>query len=109
MSETALTIKVVMEKETSKEFEGISVTFEGLDTSKYSAMAANVESTKVNVVVKGVKTLLNKLTENDITASVDLSDLTAGTWEVPVNVTGTDNKLTYTSRTTKVKIVISEK
>ena len=109
MSETALTIKVVMEKETSKEFEGISVTFEGLDTSKYSAMAANVESTKVNVVVKGVKTLLDKIKPEDIQAVVDLKDLKDGTWEVPVTVKGTDNKLVYTSKTTKVKIVIKEK
>ena len=108
MSETAVTIKVVMEKETSMEFENIPIQLEGLDP-KYKALAADENSTKVNVVVKGVKTLLNKLTANDITASVDLSDLTAGTWEVPVNVTGKDNKLTYTSRTTKVKIVITEK
>ena len=109
MSETAVTIKVVMEKETSMEFKNIPIQLVGLDTTKYKALAADQDSTKVDVVVKGVKTLLNKLTENDITASVDLSDLTVGTWEVPVNVTGTDNKLTYTSRTTKVKIVISEK
>lgn len=109
MSETAVTIKVVMEKETSMEFENIPIQLEGLDTTKYKALAADQDSTKVNVVVKGVKTLLNKLTANDITASVDLSDLTAGTWEVPVNVTGKDNKLTYTSRTTKVKIIITEK
>lgn len=109
MSETAVTIKVVMEKETSMEFENIPIQLEGLDTTKYKALAADQDSTKVNVVVKGVKTLLNKLTENDITASVDLSDLTAGTWEVPVSVTGKDNKLTYTSRTTKVKIIITEK
>lgn len=108
MSETAVTIKVVMEKETSMEFEDIPIQLEGLDP-KYKALAADENSTKVNVVVKGVKTLLNKLTANDITASVDLSDLTAGTWEVPVNVTGKDNKLTYTSRTTKVKIIITEK
>lgn len=109
MSETAVTIKVVMEKETSMEFKDIPIQLEGLDTTKYKALAADQDSTKVNVVVKGVKTLLNKLTANDITASVDLSDLTAGTWEVPVNVTGKDNKLTYTSRTTKVKIIITEK
>ncbi len=109
MSETAVTIKVVMEKETSMEFKDIPIQLEGLDTTKYKALAADQDSTKVDVVVKGVKTLLNKLTANDITASVDLSDLTAGTWEVPVNVTGKDNKLTYTSRTTKVKIIITEK
>ena len=109
MSETALTIKVVMEKETSKEFEGISVVFEGLDTSKYDAKAANVESTKIDVVVKGVKTLLDKIKPEDIQAVVDLKDLKEGTWEVPVTIKGNDNKLVYTSRTNKVKIVIKKK
>ena len=109
MSETALTIKGVMEKETSKEFENVSIVFEGLDTSKYDAKAANVESTKVNVVVKGVKTLLDKVKTEDIQAVVDLKDLKEGTWEVPVTVKGNDNKLVYTSKTTKVKIVIKEK
>jgi YbbR domain-containing protein len=83
--------------------------FEGLDTSKYDAKAANVESTKVDVVVKGVKTLLDKIKTEDIQAIVDLKDLKEGTWEVPVTVKGSDNKLVYTSKTTKVKIVIKEK
>ena len=109
MSETAITIKVVMEKETSVQFDDIPITFKGLDTSKYNAQAASADNTKVSVVVKGVKTILNKLSKNDIVASIDLSDLPAGTWEVPVNVTGSDNKLTYTSKTTKVKIIIIEK
>jgi YbbR domain-containing protein len=109
MSETAVTIKVVMERETSVVFDNIPIQLEGLDTTKYKALAANEESTKVSVVVKGVKTLLNKLTADNITATVDLSDLGVGTWEVNVKVTGKDNKLTYTSRTTKVKIIITEK
>lgn len=109
MSETALTIKVVMEKETSIEFEGVPVTFEGLD-DKFDAKAANIESTSVDVVVKGVKTLLNKVKKEDIKAVVDLKGIEAtGTYDVPVNVVGNDNKLIYTSRTTKVKIVIVEK
>ena len=43
------------------------------------------------------------------TAIVDLKDLKEGTWEVPVTVKGSDNKLVYTSRTNKVKIVIKKK
>lgn len=109
MSETAITINVKMEEETSKEFTGIPIILENLDTSKYKAMAASVEDTRVDVVVKGVSTLLNKLDSDDIKAYVDLSDLEEGTIEVPVMVSGTDNKLTYSSKKTKVKIVISKK
>ena len=109
MSNTNITIKVVMEKETSKEFKDIPLTFENLDTNKYRALASSASDTKVNVVVKGVKTLLDKLSSDNIRAYVDLSDLTEGEYEVPVMVTGDDVKLSYSSRTTKIKVIINKK
>ncbi len=109
MSDTAITIKVTMEGETSKEFKDIPLEFENLDTTKYRALAKSEADTKVNVVVKGVSSLLNKLTAEDIKAYVDLSDLEAGTYEVPVIVTGNDLKLKYSSRTIKIEVVISKK
>ena len=109
MSDTNVTIKVTMEKETSKEFKNIPITFENLDTSKYKVQAANVDSTKEDVVVKGVSSVLNKLDANDIKAYVDLSNLEPGTQRVPVFVTGNDVKLSYTSRTTMIEVVISKK
>ncbi len=109
MSDTAVTIKVKMEGETSKEFKNIPIVFEHLDTTKYKPLAKNASDTKVNVVVKGVKSVLNKLDSKDIKAYVDLSDLEPGTYEVPVMVTGSDLKLTYSSRTTKIEVIIAKK
>ena len=109
ISDTVITIKVKMETETSKEFKDIPLQFENLDTSKYKALASTEKDTKVDVVVKGTSTLLNELKNEDIKAYVDLSDLGTGTFEVPVIVTGTDLKLSYTSRTTKITVVIQEK
>lgn len=109
MSETAVTIKVKMETETSKEFKDVPITFENLDTTKYKALATSAEGTKVDVVVKGVDTLLNRLSVEDITAYVDLADLPEGTHKVPVMVTGSDVKLSYTSRTTIIEVVIMKK
>ena len=109
MSETNATIKVKMETETSKEFADIPLVFENLDTTKYKALASSASDTKVNVVVKGVSTILEKLDSNNIKAYVDLSDLSEGTFEVPVMVTGTDLKLSYSSRTTKVTVIITKK
>ena len=109
MSDTAVTIKVKMEKETSKEFKDIPIEFKNLDTSKYTALAKRADSTKVTVVVKGVETLLNKVESGSIKAYVDLSSLEEGTWEVPVMVEGSDVKLNYSSRTTKVEVVIRKK
>ena len=109
MSNTNVTVKVTMEKETSKEFTGIPIQFENLDSSKYRALAKSAEDTKVDVVVKGVKSILNKLTADDIKAYVDLSDLSEGTIRVPVQVTGNDVRLSYTSRTTSIEVIISKR
>ena len=109
MSDTAITIKVKMEGETSKEFKNIPLEFENLDTSKFRALAKSESDTKVDVVVKGVSSLLNKLNAEDIKAYVDLSNLETGTYEVPVIVTGSDLKLKYSSRTIKIEVVISKK
>ena len=109
MSDTAVTIKVKMEGETSKEFKDIPIVFEHLDTTKYKPLAKNAADTKVNVVVKGVKSVLDKLDSKDIKAYVDLSDLEPGTYEVPVMVTGNDLKLSYSSRTTKIEVIIAKK
>lgn len=107
ISEKNVTIKVTMEKETSKEFEGIAIEFQNLKEG-YKAFGKSENDTKVNVVVKGTSTLLNNLTSADIKAYVDLLDLTEGEWEVPVKVTGNDLKLSYTSKTQKVKIIITK-
>ena len=108
ISDTAITIKVTMENETSKEFKDIPLVFENLDTTKYRALASSAEETKVNVVVKGVSSILEELKAEDIKAYVDLSDMTEGTHEVPVMVTGTDLRLNYSARTTKISIIIAK-
>lgn len=109
MSESNVTIKVTMERETSKEFKDIPITFENLDTSKYIVQAKSVEDTKVDVVVKGVSSILNKLDPSSIKAYVDLKDYGAGEIKVPVIVTGSDVRLSYTSRTTNITVVIKKK
>lgn len=104
ISEKNITIKVQMEKETSKEFQNISIELRNLGTG---LKAYGKTNTSVTVVVKGTSTLLNALNSEDITAYVDLTDLTAGEWEVPIKVTGNDLKLSYTSKTSKVTIIIT--
>ncbi|MBR4178489.1 MAG: hypothetical protein IKR57_03985 [Bacilli bacterium] len=109
MSENNVTIKVTMEKETSKEFKDIPITFENLDTSKYIVQAASVEDTKVDVMVKGVSSILNKLDASSIKAYVDLKDYGVGEIKVPVMVTGSDVRLSYASRTTHITVIIKKK
>lgn len=107
LSEKNVTIKVTMEKETSREFNGIAIEFQNLGKD-LKVFGKSENDTKVNVVVKGTSTILNSLTSEDIKAYVDLTDMTEGEWEVPVKVTGNDLKLSYTSKTQKVKIIITK-
>ena len=109
MSSTNVTIKVTMEKETSKEFKNIPIIFENLDTSKYKAFASSQDETSVDVVVKGVDSILSKLQAKDINAYVDLANFEEGTIKVPVMVSGSDVRLSYTSRTTSITVIISKR
>lgn len=105
ISETSITINVKMETETSKEFENIPIIFENLG-SGLKVNAQREEDTKVTISVGGVQSLLDKLEASDIKAYVDLEGLGVGTHTVPVYVTGKDLKLTYTSKTQNIKIII---
>ena len=101
-------VKVVVDNSSSKEFENISITTKNLD-SAYKVQAASDSDRQVTVVVKGSEESLSNIKDSDITAYGDLKNYGEGTHEVEVNVTGTDLKLSYASKTKKVKIVISKK
>lgn len=109
ISDTSVTITVTMEAETSKDFENITITTEGLN-EKFKASGASREDAQVTVSVKGVGSLLEGLEITDIKAYVDLSNITEpGQYTVPVYVTGSDVKLTYTSKTKNIKVVVTNK
>ena len=108
LSSKNVTVKVVVDNSSSKEFENISITTKNLD-SAYKVQAESEDDRQVTVVVKGSEESLNNIKESDITAYVDLKNYGEGTHEVEVKVTGTDLKLSYASKTKKVKIVISKK
>lgn len=108
LSSKNVNVKVVVDNSSSKEFENISITTKNLD-SAYKVQAASDDDRQVTVVVKGSEDSLNNIKDSDITAFVDLKNYGEGTHEVEVNVTGTDLKLSYASKTKKVKIVITKK
>lgn len=106
ISSSSVTIKIAVETQTSKDFDGIQIEIEGLDTSKYSAQPQSAEDAKVTVTVKGVSSLLEALKTEDISAKINLSGYEPGTYDVPITASGPDVKLTYTPKTTTVKITI---
>jgi YbbR domain-containing protein len=77
--------------------------------SSYKVQAASKEDSSITVVVKGSSDAVNGLDVSTIKATVDLSGYTPGEYDVDVIVTGDDLKLTYESKTKKVKVKIEEK
>ena len=108
ISTRTVAIKVELASETTKEISDVKISTINLD-SKYKAQAVSKESSAVNVVVKGSDDAVNALDVNTIKATVDLSGYTPGEYEVEVVVSGDDLKLSYETKTKKVKIRIEEK
>jgi len=108
ISASSVTVKVAVETQTSKDFEDIQIEIKGLN-DKYSAMTSEAGASRVTVTVKGVSSILESLNSSDISAYIDLTDYKPGTYDVPIEATGTDVKLTYVPKTTTVSITIKEK
>lgn len=108
ISTKTLTVKIVMDNSTTKEFGDISIATENLD-SKYKVQALSEDDSKVTVTVTGSESVVNSVDASSITAYIDLDGYGVGEHDVPVKVKGTDLKLSYESKTKKVKIRISEK
>ena len=71
--------------------------------------AATDADRQVTVVVKGSEESLKNISENDVTAFVDLKNYGEGTHEVEVQVSGSDLKLAYSSKTKKIKVIITKR
>ena len=108
LSTKTMTVKVVIDNSSSKEFENIAVVAENLD-SKYKVQALSEADRQVTVVVSGSEEAIKNIDASDIKAYIDLKDYGVGEHKVEVKVTGTDLKLSYDSKTDKVKVRITEK
>lgn len=73
------------------------------------ATAASKEDGSITVTVKGVKSVIDSITSDDIIASVDLNGLGVGTHKVPVIIEKTDVKIEYVSKKTEVTVQIVSK
>lgn len=89
-----------------------TITISGIKTKNVpSGLVANLKNTEeesIEVQVIGVESVLNELDENNsgITAYVDLTGKTSGTYNVEVNVEGQDSRLQYVV-TKSISIVLS--
>lgn len=108
LSTKTLTIKVKLDDSITKEFEDLSIQFRNLG-SNYKVQALTDADRQVTVVVSGSADVVNKIDASSIKPYIDLKDYGVGEHEVTVKVTGDDLKLSYESKTKKVKIKITEK
>ena len=106
MTETSTTVDVKLDTETSKEFSGIVV--EHINKAVgYTPLAVTTEDQSITVIAKGVSSVLENVDASKIKAYIDLSGYTEGTYDIPVNVTIDDVRVTLVAKKTTVKIKIT--
>ena len=108
MSVNNVTVNVGLDNSTSKELNGIDIKYRNL-AEGYSVQGVSADDTSVSVTLKGVGTVIEKITSEDVTAYLDLNGYGEGIHEVEVLVTGDDVKVEYVVKTKKVKIKIIKK
>lgn len=108
LSVNNLTITVSLGEISSKDINDVGITSKNLEEN-YKVQSVDESGAKVTVNVKGVKNVIDQIKSTDINAYIDLSGLTEGEHEVDVLVEGNDSRVTYTSKTKKVKIKITKK
>lgn len=108
ISETSVNVNVTLGDESSKEISDIYLEYQNLGDG-LTVQAVDANSTKVTVSLKGVQSVLNDLDPTTIKAYVDLKGLGIGDHEIPVKVSGSDEKVKYSSKTTKITLRITQK
>ncbi len=110
MSTNTINIDIKLDKEVTKELEGINIEYENIDTSIYKVQGLSESDVRVSVTLKGVESVLDTITAENVKVYLDLNEYNKeGEYEVEVLVSGTDPKVQYIPKTTKVKIQIIRK
>ena len=108
MSINNLTVDISLDNVSDKEINNVAIETRNLG-SEFKVSAASSEDSLIQVNVKGVSSVIDQITADNITAYIDLSGYAEGEHEVDVNVEGTDVRAEYVSKTKKVKVKITRK
>lgn len=108
MTVNNVTVNVSLSSVSNKTIDNIGIEPRNL-AENLKVQALDADSSLVSVTLKGVSSVVETITADDIVAYIDLDGYTAGTYEVEVKVEGNDVRVQYTSKTKKVKIKIVEK
>lgn len=108
MSVNSITVNISLDNVSDRDISNVAIETKNLG-SEYKVSAVSSEDSFVVVNVKGVSSVIDSITSDNISAYVDLSGYTEGEHEVDVKVDGTDVRVQYTSKTKKVKVRITKK
>lgn len=107
LSTNKITVNLVVDDIVTKEISGIKISYANLG-SNLIVQALNKDQSSISVILKGSKSVIESIDTSNITAYIDLSDLSIGDHEVEIKVKGSDDRVTYSSKVKKIKVRISE-
>lgn len=107
MSVNNITVNVKLDDASDKDINNVKIEYRNLGDN-YTVQGLSESDIKVSVNIKGVKSVLDSVRSEDITAYLDLKGYSEGTYEIEVNVEGTDARVQYTVKTKKVKVKIEK-
>lgn len=109
MSLSNVTVSLTLGESKDRNIDNVNIDVYNLNDN-YTVQGVTASDIKVSVSVKGVESVINSLTNDDVKAYIDLKAYNKpGEYEVPVKVEGTDSRVYYVSKTKKVKIRVVEK
>ena len=108
MSINNITVDIALDSVADRDVNNVAIETKNL-ASDLKASAVSSADSSVDVNIKGVSSVINSITADNITAYVDLSGYGEGEHEVDVTVEGSDVRVQYVAKTKKVKIRITRK
>ncbi len=100
-----IVIDVKLGKVSNKDVIDIPIEYKNLN-ELYTAQGLSERDVKIDVSLKGVKSVLDQIQAKDIVAYLDLKGYSEGEHEIEVMVEGTDVRVNYLPKTKKVRIKI---
>lgn len=108
MSVNNISVSVSLDNVSDKDIDNVAIETKNLG-SEFKVSAVSASDSFVQVNVKGVSSVIESITSDNVSAYIDLAGYTEGEYEVDVNVEGTDVRVQYVAKTKKVKVRITRK
>lgn len=108
MNVNNVTVSITLEKSAEIKLNDVNIEYKNLNDA-YAVQGASEDDIAVDINLTGVKSIIENIKAEDVTAYLDLKGYGEGEHEVEVHVEGKDVKVQYVPMTKKVKIRIIKK